>query len=361
LGIAISEATARRYTQRHGQAYELVQTAAVIAIETQLPEPPAGPAQQLLSVDGAMVPLVHGDWAEVKTVVIGELGEPVVQEGESVVHSHSLSYFSRLADAESFTRLALVETQRRGVEQAQLVVAPTDGALWIQGFLDYHRRDAQRILDFGHAAEYVAQIGTAVGPSGSPEFSTWLQRSLHTLKHDGAQALLPELRAQVTQHPEVPEQAEALAYLEKRVAMMDYPSYQRQGWPIGSGSVESANKVVVEARLKGAGMHWAPAHVNPMLSLRNAVCNDRWAEAWSAITAQHRLHQQQRFLERARRHTVAPLPPPLRAAVPESVTPLPAADTAPPIAKERWRPPADHPWRRSLGPVPRRRYPSAEN
>ena len=27
--------------------------------------------------------------------------------------------------------------------------------------------------------------------------------------------------------------------------------------PIGSGTVESANTLVVEARLKGAGMHWA--------------------------------------------------------------------------------------------------------
>ena len=35
---------------------------------------------------------------------------------------------------------------------------------------------------------------------------------------------------------------------------MQYPTYQADGWPSGSGSVESANKVVVEARLKGAGM-----------------------------------------------------------------------------------------------------------
>src|SRR6266567_1520419 len=41
---------------------------------------------------------------------------------------------------------------------------------------------------------------------------------------------------------------------EIREAHMHYPTYQAAGWPIGSGSVESANKVVVEARLKGAGM-----------------------------------------------------------------------------------------------------------
>src|SRR5436305_1520069 len=52
---------------------------------------------------------------------------------------------------------------------------------------------------------------------------------------------------------------------------MQYPTYQQAGWPIGSGSVESANKVVVEARLKGAGMRWQRHNVNRMLALRPAA------------------------------------------------------------------------------------------
>jgi hypothetical protein len=38
-----------------------------------------------------------------------------------------------------------------------------------------------------------------------------------------------------------------------------------EGWPIGSGVVESGNKLVVEARLKGAGMHWSRLSLNPLL------------------------------------------------------------------------------------------------
>ena len=37
---------------------------------------------------------------------------------------------------------------------------------------------------------------------------------------------------------------EQRGYLSKRVALMQYPAYQQAGWPIGSGMVESANKVV---------------------------------------------------------------------------------------------------------------------
>jgi hypothetical protein len=60
---------------------------------------------------------------------------------------------------------------------------------------------------------------------------------------------------------------------------MHYPQCIADGWPIGRGMAESANKLVGEDRLKGAGMHSAEANVNGLLALRNAVCNDRWARA----------------------------------------------------------------------------------
>jgi hypothetical protein len=52
---------------------------------------------------------------------------------------------------------------------------------------------------------------------------------------------------------------------------MDSPTYRTSGWPIGSGSVESGHKLLMQARLKGPGMHWRPEHVNPMLALRLAL------------------------------------------------------------------------------------------
>jgi hypothetical protein len=360
LGVAVSAATLRRCTEHHGGVYEAVQTAAVTQMEQELPAAAQGPPKLLLSVDGAMVPLVGGAWAEVKTLVLGEVGAVVSEDGEAVVHSTALSYFSRLTDAERFQRLALVETQRRGVETAQQVLAPTDGAVWIQGFLDYHRHDAQRILDFGHAAEYVAVIGSALGTTDSAAFQTWFHQSLHTLKHDGATALMPELREQVARHPEQAELSDALAYLEKRTPLMDYPEYQRQGWPIGSGSVESANKLVVEARLKRAGMHWAPAHVNPLLSLRNAICSDRWDEAWQNITSYQQQQRRQRFLSRAQQRTVDWLPPALPLA-PAATEPVVETEAPVAVPKERGRPAADHPWRRSMDFTPSRRSLFAKN
>jgi hypothetical protein len=334
-GVAVSPAMARRLTEVVGRAYAAVQTAEVERLCDELPPVPAGPEQALVSVDGAMVPLCGGEWAEVKTLVIGELvpvgvaeaPAPTAPSQSAAAQTTALSYCSRLADVEQFNMAVLGELHRRGVETADRVVAVSDGAEWIQGFVDLHCPQAVRILDFAHAAERVALIGQSV----APDDPNWLAPQLHRLKHDGPTPLLAELRQQVQQvattqaQPLPPEVGEALAYLDKRVAQLQYPAFQAAGWPLGSGSVESANKLVVEARLKGAGMHWARPNVNPLLVLRNAVCNDRWDETWAQSAVWLRRHP----LPRCPTVVVTPTPPP-----PEPLPPPPPPPRAP------------HPWRR---------------
>jgi hypothetical protein len=364
-GVAVSEATARRQTEGHGAAYVAVQEEEVERIEKELPEAPCGPEKQLLSVDGAMVPLVGGEWAEVKTLVLGVIEEPVIEQGEQKVHARDMSYFSRLLEAEVFTRLALVETHRRGVEKAGCVAAVTDGAEWEQGFIDYHRPDAVRVLDFPHAGEYMGKIGCAVWGGDTSESKAWLQERLSQLKHHGAGKILPELRGLTESHPEIPELADWLAYLEKREAHMQYPIYQAQGLPIASGAVESGNKLVVEARLKGSGMHWAREHINPMLSLRNAACSDRWDEAWSQISI-YRQHQKQRQRQIQVQHESAVKAALLNTDVPVvDAAPQPSASAPAPTgvvqapeptrSQQPRRPPSDHPWRKYPACTPRRR------
>jgi len=167
------------------------------------------------------------------------------------------------------------------------VRAVQDGAEWLQGLVDYHRADAVRILDFAHAASAVSDIGEAVRAAGGRLPATWLEGVLHGLKHQGPTRVLTHLERVTARYPSEASQ-EKLSYLQKRETHMQYPTYQQAGWPIGSGSVESANKLVVEARLKGAGMRWGRQNVNPMLVLRNAVCNRQWDETWATSLVQRR-------------------------------------------------------------------------
>ena len=249
LGVQVSKATTRRATLATGAAALAVWEAQVERLKQEVPQAPAGADKQVLSGDGAFVHLVGGEWAEVKTLAIGEVTRN--QRGE--VCTQQLSYCSRLCDTASFEQATLVETHRRGLERATAVCAVQDGAEWLQGLVDYHRADAVRILDFAHAAEYINDIRQAVQAAGGRLPARWLEGVLHRLKHQGPARVLRHLSRLAARYPS-PLIQEKLTYVQKREAHMQYPTYQEADWPIGSGSVESANKLVVEARLKGAGM-----------------------------------------------------------------------------------------------------------
>ncbi len=213
-----------------------------------------------------------------------------------------------------------------------------------------------------HAAGYLNEMTELVRATGSPLPEAWLSQQLHELKHQGPAAVLKEVRRLRDQHLNVADLDQKVSYLCKREQHMQYPRYQAWGWPLGSGSVESANNGVVQARLKGAGMRWERSHVNPMLALRTAVCDDQWESAWLQTCHQclrerqeRRLLHQKRRLEAAvgklrqlllrllllgspaRSKTSTPQPQP---------PPQPSSDsTTSTVAR---RPASDHPWRRRL-------------
>lgn len=391
---ALSEPTVRRKTEAAGAAYVALQTAAVAVLEQDAAPPPIGPALLQLSVDGAMVPLVgQGQWAEVKTLALGVVQPPVRERGKAVVHTTHLSYFSRLTDHTTFARLALVETHRRGVTTAGTVVAVGDGARWVQEFVDYHRPDAVRILDWCHAVGYLGQVATACFEGQEGGAQRWLAAQVHALLDGEPTTVLGKLRGlqeAVTQagtttvgtvaRSEVLRTA--LGYLEARRAQITYAQFRLLGYPIGSGAVESANKLVVEARLKGAGMHWARTHVNPMVALRTIVCSNRWAETWPLIAAALRRREAARLnaQRQARRPLPAatpvppppaplPVPPPTPALVlalptarhddrSATAAPPPTITDAPSPAVPH-RPAPDHPWRRYRQPRHRHRPPQS--
>jgi hypothetical protein len=357
-GVELEETTVRRHTQAAGAAYVAEQGAERARLERERPPAPDGPAVQYLSADGAMVPLVGGEWAEVKTLAIGAVEVRRGDDGLPEARTTDLTYFSRLADADTFTHQAYLEAHRRGTETAKVVCAVQDGAEWLQGLVDMLRPDAVRILDFPHAIEHLTAAAQPVLGSATPELKTWLDEQAHTLKHaaDGARQVLSAVARLPIQRALDPTAAteardRTVAYFTKRLAQVHYAAFQAAGYPIGSGSTESANKIVVEARLKGSGMHWARAHVDPLVALRTVACANRWPEVWPRISARLRTEAAQRRRSRWRARHPTPTPPPLEVAAPlAAVTSQPRSPSTPPVARGKsivnGRPTALHPWKR---------------
>ncbi len=263
---------------------------------------------------------------------------------------------ARWAPAERFGLTITPEAQRRGVDEALVVVSPNDGAAWIQGNLDLVAHRAVRILDLPHAVEHLGTVAALLHGEGTAEARAWVAAQRRALLDDGPAPLLAALaagqargpcaaaRAAADGHTPAEQLAREAAYFAKRAAQIDYPSFRRQGYPIGSGIAESGHKVVLAPRLKRAGQHWADHHLNPLLVLRCASCNDRWGEGWSALWAEQRRQTSaaRRLAQQTRRATRrGPHPPPPPAPPP----PAPA----PPSRPKRvvaGRPTAAYPWRK---------------
>lgn len=357
LGVHASSETARRLCEHVGQQVEEVQTSEAHRPWKEDLSDEENNLRLAISADGAMVPLTGGEWAEARTLAIGEVPPcPAEKDPLPQVHVRQLSYFSRLTDAATFTDLVEIETRRRHLVQAKEVCAVMDGADWLQSFVEIHRADAVRILDFPHAAEHLAKLLEALSTSGLTFPPQMLERCLHLLKHRGPEALAHMADCLTEAETGRQDVREHLGYLRKRLCLMQYPTFRRAGWPIGSGMVESANKLVVEARLKGTGMRWERKNVNPMLALRNGICNERWQETWHTASQQRRDRLTQRRHQRtAQRHEA------LQEALKQELVEPPTLPLAPLLPSDppamipgTSRPSEHHPWKRGPACTPQR-------
>lgn len=170
--------------------------------------------------------------------------------------------------------------------------------------------------------------------------SAWLGEQCTHLKDgesDGVIAAVKALPATTDEAREVVRKE--AAYLIKRRKQMAYDQYIEAGYPIGSGMVESANKLVVEARLKGSGMHWQRSNVSPMVSVRGLICSGTWEGAWGSLWQTWRQQARSQRWSRHPRPGAPPLPPP-RARPREPWTEEPASPYF-----EDGKPAATHPWK----------------
>jgi hypothetical protein len=174
-----------------------------------------------------------------------------------------------------------------GMNHADQWIGISDGGNGLEHFLTKNfPRDLVVILDFWHAAEYLADLAKALSPQDEAAMEQRLTGWCHTMKHHGGQGVVAELEqlSLPPRKPAVREQYDTtINYLRSNQHRMDYPTYVANGWLIGSGSVESACKTVVGQRLKLAGMRWGEDGTDEMCHLRALFKSEitQWAAFWT--------------------------------------------------------------------------------
>lgn len=166
-------------------------------------------------------------------------------------------------------------------------VGLADGAKANWEFLERHT--AVQVLDFYHAAEYIAQAAWAAYPRNAAQRERWIESRCHDLKHKpgAATRLLKEmaaLRSGPLSQTIRQDLEPAITYFRNHQHQMHYARYRAQGFPIGSGITEAACKTLVKQPLCCSGMKWVERGARIVLSLRALVLtHQRWQQFWAKI------------------------------------------------------------------------------
>jgi hypothetical protein len=304
FGITVNAMTIWRAVQRLGEA-AAHHTEALGAYHADArspaPDPVDAPAAVVVAVDGCMLgmqvratrrrrvregdalrpalpPVTEGQFREVKT---GVLLRPI-ERVEASPGRHTLVrrvLVTCLGDADAlFTRVWAHLREAGWVGSETVVVVIGDGSDWIWHRATLFVRRCE-ILDFWHAMEYAWAYARLQFGEGAQRADHWTQRVAKDLKAGDVQRVIARLQ---TLRPNSPESREALdaliRYYTTHAARMQYAEYQRLGYGIGSGAVESAHKQVVHARLRQAGMRWSAVGARRLLALRLLLLNGEWAQ-----------------------------------------------------------------------------------
>ena len=183
-----------------------------------------------------------------------------------------------LGDADAlFDRLWAQLRERGWLGANTVVVVVGDGSEWIWNRASMFTKRCE-ILDFWHAIEYAWDYARPQFGEGSRNAERWVHRLAQDLKAGKVQQIIARLK---TLHPISDDSRNALGALIKyytdNASRMHYDEYLRLGYGIGSGSVESAHKQVVHARLRQAGMRWSELGARRLLALRLLLLNRDWA------------------------------------------------------------------------------------
>lgn len=146
-----------------------------------------------------------------------------------------------------------------------------------------------QVLDFYHATQYLGKVAKAVHPRSVEYQQAWMDTHCHILKHEpnAATRLLAQMEAIESKRLSQGVHSgllNAITYFRNHQHQMHYAEAIAHHLPIGSGVTEAACKVIVKARLCGAGMKWKERGAGIVLSLRTLTYTQgRWQQFWSKI------------------------------------------------------------------------------
>ena len=293
-GITVSARQIQRVVQRVGEAAQQWQQRPAEPGNSQHCDAPI----MYVSADGTGIPMVPEELAgrkgkrpdgkaKTRQVYLGCVftQHRVDEKGRPVRDWDSTTYVSALKPIDHFGPVLRQEALRRGMGSVPKVVVLIDGANGLENMANLNFKDCIQIVDFYHALEHAGLVLDALIGKDHPDYKSRLRRWAKRLLKDKVDALIEQTRQECAGKPQAQAVEQALHYFVSNVNRMQYGTFRKAGYFIGSGVVEAGCKTVIGGRCKQSGMFWSEPGAENILALRCIHSSRRLEEFWK-----HRLN-----------------------------------------------------------------------
>ena len=151
---------------------------------------------------------------------------------------------------------------------------------WTQ--FDEHFPNRVEVLDWYHAVEHLWQVGNGIFGQGTPEAVRWVKQWEKELWEGRVEAVIVALHRESKREGAGRRSGSRADTLLRDQPREDALLRVQSGRAIqlAQGTVESACKRLIGARMKGAGMCWGKRGAQGVLTLRAELLSDRWDQTW---------------------------------------------------------------------------------
>jgi hypothetical protein len=213
---------------------------------------------------------------------IGAISEVRWDPARSEAYCAASSYVGGIEHADEFFPRVWVEMNRRAQNPEKIrIVFLGDGAPWIWDRVpDLANNQSVCILDFYHAAERLSDICKEFYGEQTEQywqqFTRWRDSFLEG-KVETVIAELKQMRGTCKGNKRHFLQGQISFFVDNK-ERMHYDQYLAMKLPIGSGTIESACKNVIGARMKQGGMTWSESGAEGMLQIRASLSSERFLQ-----------------------------------------------------------------------------------
>jgi hypothetical protein len=220
-------------------------------------------------------------WRENKTAIVFTNKDLIKRkdEGNIIVKKE---YTAFIGSAEEFRGYVLNIAINAGYGNIKDVVIIGDGATWIRNMGNELFPEAIQILDLYHLKENIYTYAKYKFSNNEKEYVPWAEIFIDKIekgKVEEALSLLPKEEITPT------NVVNLRTYINNNIDKIDYKKYKEKGYFVGSGAIESANKIILQRRLKQAGMRWSVPGAQTVLTLRSKVESGIWDSGVKSLFA----------------------------------------------------------------------------